>query len=293
MKKLRKQSLLKIQLIIALIFISTFVDAQSIRLDSTLMSKMIQDTSFEIIPGITETNLYYLNTSGNPEAVYILKIKLKKHQLGLEAATPFNKDTFCRQTVTDQMQWENAPSHQVITGVNADFFNMKNGVPEEMEWKEGKMLKDGFMPRRSFMGVLKNGKVIIGDSLLYVRKKKHLEEALGGNQLLIKNGKIIPQLSNSFSLTRHPRTAAGIINKHTILFVVIDGRHPAYSNGMPLNELARLMQILGARTAINLDGGGSSTLVSIDSKTGKWIVRNKPSGGRERAVANAWVVVKY
>lgn len=191
------------------------------------------------------------------------------------------------------MQWENTPDHQVIAGINADFFNMRNGEPEEMVWKEGKMFKDGFMPHRSFLGVLKNGKVVIGDSLLYVRKKRHLMEALGGNQLLVKNGKEIPQLHNSFSLTRHPRTAAGIINPHTILFVVIDGRHPEYSNGIPLDELSHLMKILGAKTAINLDGGGSSTLVSLDNKTGKWIVRNKPSGGRERSVANAWIAVKY
>lgn len=293
MRKVHKKGVLRIQLIFALFFISTLADAQSVHLDSGLMSKMIQDTSFEIIPGITETNLYYLNTFGHPEAAYILKIKLKKHQLGLEATTPFNKDTFCRQTVTSQMQWDNTPGHQVIAGVNADFFNMKNGIPEEMVWKDGRMLKDGFLPHRSFMGVLKSGKVIIGDSLLYVRKKKHLAEALGGNQLLVKNGKVIPQLNNSFSLTRHPRTAAGLINKHTVLFVVIDGRHPEYSNGMPLDELAHLMKILGAKTAINLDGGGSSTLVSLDAKTGKWIVRNKPSGGEERAVADAWVVVKY
>lgn len=78
MKKIPARHLLKIQLIIALLFISIFVDAQSIRLDSTLMSRMIQDTSFEIIPGITEANLYYLNSSGNPEAVYILKVKLKR-----------------------------------------------------------------------------------------------------------------------------------------------------------------------------------------------------------------------
>jgi exopolysaccharide biosynthesis protein len=62
---------------------------------------------------------------------------------------------------------------------------------------------------------------------------------------------------------------------------------------MPLDELARLMQILGARTAINLDGGGSSTLVSLDEKTGEWLLRNKPSGKQERAVANAWIVVKH
>lgn len=293
MKKIFRKSIVRVHLILALCIIFTFSDAQSIRLDTALMNKVVLDTSFQIIPGVTETNLYYLNTEGKPEAVYILKVKLRRRLLRLEAATPFNKDTFCRQTVTDQMQWKNTPRHHVIAGVNADFFDMKSGVPEEMEWKGGKILKDDFLPHRSFMGVLKNGKVIMGDSLLYIRKKKYLEEALGGNQLLLKNGKVIPQLHNSFSLTRHPRTAAGIINKHTVLFVVIDGRQPEYSNGMPLDELARLMQILGTRTAINLDGGGSSTLVSLDEKTGRWLLRNKPSGKRERAVANAWIVVKH
>ncbi|MGH2642403.1 MAG: hypothetical protein ACRDE2_00515 [Chitinophagaceae bacterium] len=83
----------KIQVVFAILFIPILVKAQSIHLPPTLMSKMIQDTSFEIIPGIKETNLYYLNSSGKPEAVFILKIKLKKNQLGLEAATPFNKLT--------------------------------------------------------------------------------------------------------------------------------------------------------------------------------------------------------
>lgn len=275
------------------IFFSHEIYAQSISLDPFLMSKIVTDSSFQIIPGVTETNLYYLNTKGNPEAVYVLKVKLKKHKIGMEAATPFNKDTFCRQTVMKQMKWENGPGHRVIAGMNADYFNMKNGIPEEMVVKEGKRLKDDFLPHRNFMGLLKNGKVIIGDSLFYSKNKNRLKEALGGYQLLVKDGKAVPQLNNSFSTTRHPRTAAGIINKHTVIFVVVDGRHPEYSNGMPLKELARLMKLLGAETAINLDGGGSSTFISLDPKTGKWINRNKPSGGSERAVADAWIVVKY
>lgn len=269
------------------------VSAQRIQLDSTLTSRMISDTTFEIVPGVKETNLKYLNKAGKPMAVYLLWVKLKNHKLGIEATTPFNKDTFCRQTMMEQMKWEDSPNHEVVAGVNADFFNMGTGVPQEMVIKDGKMLKDDFLSNRGFVGLLSNGKVIIGDSLLYEKKKRKLKEALGGYNILIKNGKVIPQLKNSFSLTRHPRTAAGIINKHEIVFVVVDGRQPDYSNGMPLDELAHLMKLLGAKTAINLDGGGSSTLVTTDPPTGKWINRNRPSGKQERAVANGWIVVDY
>jgi len=160
-----------------------------------------------------------------------------------------------------------------------------------MSIKEGKALRDTILSGRYFVGVKKNGKIIIGDSALYERKKNKLQEALGGFPLLVKNGHVIPQSSNKFSTTRHPRTALGIVNKRTVIFVVVDGRQPDYSNGMPLEELAILMKSLGARTALNLDGGGSSTLVSIEDNGDGWEVRNRPSGSRQRAVANAWIIV--
>lgn len=274
-----------------LLLISASLSAQQVKLGDELMSRMISDSVFRISPNITEIHLHYLNKEGNPMAVYILKARLKKNELSLEAATPFNKDTFCRQTLMEQMKWENASHHRVLAGVNADFFNMKSGVPVEMEIKEGIILRDTIRQNRSFAGVLKNGKVIIGNESLYHQKKRKLQEALGGYPLLVKNGKIIPQLHHSFSLTRHPRTALGIINPRKLLLVVVDGRQPKYSNGMPLEELALLMKALGAKTAINLDGGGSSTFISLDAGQEKWKVRNRPSDGQQRKIANAWILV--
>lgn len=264
--------------------------AQHIAPDRELMTQLLGDTTFTVVPGVEETHYTYLNKAGKPEAVYVLRVKLR-HGLALEAATPFGRDTFCRQTLMESMKWENGPSHRVIAGVNADFFNMSNGVPVLMEMTHGKVLKEASRSGRPFMGVLNSGKVIIGDSALYARKKGALREALGGAQLLVVRGEEVPQARNAFNLTRHPRTAAGIVNGRTLLLVVVDGRRPAYSNGMPLDELAHLMKRLGAREAINLDGGGSSTLVSLDAATGKWVDRNRPSGGRERAVANSWIIV--
>ena len=79
------------------------------------------------------------------------------------------------------------------------------------------------------------------------------------------------------------------------MLVVVDGRRRGYSDGMTLRELADLMRGLGARDAINLDGGGSTTLVYADpirpagcgSRTGRRILR--ASDGRERAGDRAWV----
>ncbi|MEV7962248.1 phosphodiester glycosidase family protein [Oerskovia paurometabola] len=57
-----------------------------------------------------------------------------------------------------------------------------------------------------------------------------------------------------------PRTAVGVIGENHLVFVVVDGRSTGYSRGATMTELAEIMQDLGATTAYNLDGGGSSTM---------------------------------
>lgn len=83
----------------------------------------------------------------------------------------------------------------------------------------------------------------------------------------------------------HPRTAVGIdTDGRRLLFLVIDGRS-ASSRGYTMVELANMMIALGADNALNLDGGGSSTLYSR-KVTGEMGVINEPSDGGERKVAN-------
>lgn len=80
---------------------------------------------------------------------------------------------------------------------------------------------------------------------------------------------------------RHPRTAIGIsADGNTIIMMVVDGRGP--SKGVTTGMLADLMLRAGAAEAVNLDGGGSSTLY-----TNAFGVRNRTSDGNERAVGNA------
>lgn len=77
-----------------------------------------------------------------------------------------------------------------------------------------------------------------------------------------------------------PRTAVGVIDENHLVFVVVDGRQEGYSAGVTLTELADIMTGLGATTAYNLDGGGSSTMYFNGE------VVNQPSNGGERGTSD-------
>ena len=84
---------------------------------------------------------------------------------------------------------------------------------------------------------------------------------------------------------RHPRTMIGVDHRGMIWLIAVDGRQPDYSIGMTLPDLVRLADRLGLRDALNLDGGGSTTMVV----KGKIINRpSDPTG--PRAVSDAIVV---
>ena len=85
----------------------------------------------------------------------------------------------------------------------------------------------------------------------------------------------------SFVASRQPRTLAGVRGDGSLLLVTVDGAAPGWSAGMTLREAARLMRSLGARNALNLDGGGSSTM-AVRAQ-----VVNRPSDpGGERRVSD-------
>lgn len=130
------------------------------------------------------------------------------------------------------------------------------------------------------------GAVRVGDRLEIIAETKpdlkDIENAIGGGSILIQQGKLGKWTE---AVVRHPRTAIGWNDKY-LFMVVVDGRQPFLSLGMTIPELAALMKRLGCTTAINLDGGGSSTF---------WLggmIVNSCSEGREREIANALVLIR-
>ncbi len=150
-----------------------------------------------------------------------------------------------------------------------------------------------------------------------------IEYIVSGSGLLIKNSCIVKNFHDDFMLDApivhtgdeivadfqnkkertwlieeyHPRTALGIKADQTVVLVVVDGRQPGFSEGMNFAELADLLHSLGCVDAINLGGGGCTTLyiknrgvvnspaVSRDPK------RVNTSNCNERPVSDALIVV--
>ncbi|WP_068470884.1 phosphodiester glycosidase family protein [Candidatus Protochlamydia phocaeensis] len=107
-----------------------------------------------------------------------------------------------------------------------------------------------------------------------------LSNIVGGAPVLIRGGEVIRDFSSeqtrsSFLNSAHARTAVGLLPNGHWLLVVVDGRQPKLSKGMTIPELASFMHSLGCQEALNLDGGGSSTMV-IDHH-----VVNDPTGDED------------
>jgi exopolysaccharide biosynthesis protein len=157
-----------------------------------------------------------------------------------------------------------------------------------MSFSAGQAVLSGHGVESSFL----NNNMSIGDTvtltLNIVNTIENVKQVMGGFPKIVVNGKncasqsVLDEGGTSGQATsREPRTAVGVSEDgRTVFFVVVDGRTTA-SDGMSMIELGNLLIYLGAYNGINLDGGGSSTLVANN------VVKNVPSDGSERSVANA------
>lgn len=181
---------------------------------------------------------------------------------------------------------------------------VRNGVVREIRDGQGssRIPDDGFVisahgtaRERVLREIKKGGKV---DLKIVVKPvdstgaaQRTFEDMIGGVPTLIRKGKIEvswkeEKTSKAFVETKHPRTAVAILKDGKLLLVTIDGRQPTHSVGIGLDELAALLLELGAVDAMNLDGGGSTSMF-LDGK-----VVNKPSDKEgERSVSDAILVI--
>ena len=117
----------------------------------------------------------------------------------------------------------------------------------------------------------------------------NIEDIIGGVPQLIKNGKIEitwqeEKTSKSFVETKHPRTAVAKLKDGKFLMITVDGRSEA-SGGIGLQNLAEILLELGATDAMNLDGGGSTTMF-LNGK----VVNHLSDKEGERKVSDAILV---
>lgn len=118
-----------------------------------------------------------------------------------------------------------------------------------------------------------------------------VETAIGGSDLIVTDGKVNNDAINeSHEKIAHPRTAVGVREDGTVIFFAVDGRSDE-SYGFRLVSLAKTLISFGCVTALNLDGGGSTTAVVKFPGEETARVVNTPSDSGERSVANALLLV--
>lgn len=192
-----------------------------------------------------------------------------------------------------------ALSSDAEVAINGSFFDTSKGGSVVFFRKNGEVINNtriGYNPYRENAGLSidKFGKISIlkrpSDSNDW--KTVDTQHLLTSGPLLIYDGEMIQQVDEPFNSNRHPRTAIGVTEDDHLICLVVDGRS-SHSYGMSITELTEVMHALGCVTAMNLDGGGSSTA---------WVknqgVVNHPSDNKlfnhdgERGVANAIVIIK-
>lgn len=108
-----------------------------------------------------------------------------------------------------------------------------------------------------------------------VQQARH---GVGGFHIVLENGKNV-MAEKAPNATQHPRTAVGLSdNGRYLWWLVVDGRQSGQSEGMTYQELAQWGVSLGLTDLLNLDGGGSTTLVMQNQETHKYDIINSPVG---------------
>lgn len=173
-------------------------------------------------------------------------------------------------SVSDKMRETSrmASEQGAIAAINGSYFDMKRGN-SVCFLKVDRQVVDtttlGEFARRVTGAVsIRKGKMKIISWNRQIEKQYKGKKGivLASGPLMLKDGRYCDWslCEKDFIRTKHPRSAVALTKDGKILFITVDGRFPKHAGGVSIPELAHLIRILGGKDAINLDGGGSTTL---------------------------------
>lgn len=185
-----------------------------------------------------------------------------------------------------------------LAAINGGFFDGKH-FPVSFVKDEGKVVSskaDNSEGQGLFLIKGKSGRKVDIVSVGSKSMEEHAKgwrEAIATGPVLLENGVCLSFEGTSKRLAdrRHPRTAVGYTDDGWLYLIVVDGRFPYRAEGMSLPELQILCESLGLYEAINLDGGGSASMWTVDDGIISHPYDNKVyDHGGERVIPNAIIV---
>lgn len=246
----------RVSLFIKYLFIILVVLSNDLKAQITGFNKIRWECE-KIAPGLTWKSAHTVLNDSVPQNINILIINLQKREIFLsynpEKNIPVSKQ---------------ASAAGALAAVNGGFFNIRDGGSTTYI-RTGGLIADTDTAKKWRRNANLNGSVLIdknGNVTIDCAKANswydyHPEypEVLVTGPLLITGKERVQLPSTSLIINKHPRTAIGKRGNHKIMLVTLDGR-TEQAKGMTLAELTDLMISFNCKDAVNLDGGGSSTM---------------------------------
>ena len=181
-----------------------------------------------------------------------------------------------------------ATDNDAIFAINGDYYGFRD---TGIVIRNGVVYRDS--PAREGLAFYTDGTVKVYDETTTTAAQLLADgvwNTLSFGPAIVENGQIpagIEDVEVDTNVGNHsiqgeqPRTAVGVIDENHLVFVVVDGRSSGYSKGVTMTGMAEIMKGLGATTAYNIDGGGSSTMYFDGS-----LVNNPLGKGQERGTSD-------
>lgn len=246
------------------------------------------------------TKLITFHFNGNSlfnanENITYVEVKNNGRRFGLEIAADEKK------LITTSNFAEKAGATAAINGT---FFDVKNGGSVDFVKVDGKVVNNTRLEKNNSRARHQRAALVINAGVLEIQKwdgSSNWEEKIPAQNVMLTGPLLLYNSvkeaidSAAFNTLRHPRTCIGIKPDGKILLLTVDGRNEN-SAGVSMFELTKIMAWLGCSSAVNLDGGGSTTLW-VNNKGTKGVV-NYPTDNKkwdhngERKVANVVILKK-
>lgn len=250
--------------------------------DDATADPVVTDTTSTSDEATVEITTHTEGTGDDTVTYYVAEIELSD-ATALRSAFAQNK---FGENITDVVS-AIAEDNGAVFAVNGDYYGFRDS---------GIVIRNGVVYRdqgaREGLVFFQDGTAAVYDETQTTAEELVAEGAwntLSFGPAVVEDGAVVDGIDeveidtnfgNHSIQGEQPRTAIGIIDENHLVVVVVDGRDPGYSRGVTMTELGDIMVSLGATTAYNLDGGGSSEMW-FDGE-----VVNQPSNGGERATSD-------
>lgn len=211
--------------------------------------------------GILYREAEFTSLYGVPQHIAILEIKPEQHRFDILIHSPKEETSVV------------ARRSGAVAAINGSYFNVRQGTSICYLRKDGVVVDT---TANGMLSTVSNGALQISKGRLDIipwskqnEKTCDLEEGsiLSSGPLMLMNGKDcdLSACNRQFVNTKHPRSAVALMKDGSIFLIAIAGRFIGKAEGINIPEMTHLVRVLGASKALNLDGGGSTTLWSASA----------------------------